>query len=278
MGKLIICSGKLANKPFHIRLTNTNLFSIEELCYYVYTNIELIGTDFFDSSLLEWMSKELDLAERAQRLKDLLDINAGLKDSIVCILCSADFYTETEIKQLLHTMDELAKLTPIEKMKKKADNFIKYRQFTEASMEYEKILESKEAVMLSGVEYGNLVHNLAIIQLNTIGVLAAANSFKEAYERNRNIESLKQYLLALKLSKQDERYENEIKNFNIVQDILDEMNESLQQVNFEVESSDEYKIIDELYDYKQSGKMNQFYQVARDRIEQWKMEFRLENY
>ncbi|MDF2589229.1 MAG: hypothetical protein K0S41_3070 [Anaerocolumna sp.] len=278
MGKLIICSGKLAKKPFHVKLTNTNLFSIEELCFFLYNNIELIQKDFFDYSLTEWISQELDLIKRAEILKELLDNNAGLKDMVVCIMCSADFYTETEIKHLLHCIDELGQLSPIEKMKKKADNYLKYRQFAEASIEYEKILESKEAVMLSGVEYGNLVHNLAIIQLNTVGILVAANSFKEAYERNRNIETLKQYLLALKLGKKEDKFLEETKNFNVDEDIIDEINEKLQQINFDAESSEEYQMIEELLEYKQSGKLNQFYQLANERINRWKMEFRRENY
>lgn len=278
MGKLIICSGKLAKKPFYVKLTNTNLFSIEELCFFLYNNIELIQKDFFDYSLIEWISQELDLPVRAGILKELVDKNAGLKDLVVCIMCSADFYTETEIKHILHTIDELGQLSPIEKMKKKADNYLKYRQFAEASIEYEKILESKEAVMLSGVEYGNLVHNLAIIQLNTVGVLVAANTFREAYERNRNIETLKQYLLALKLGKKEDKFLEEIKNFNVEETIVDEINETLQQMNYDAENSEDYKIIEELLIFKQSGKVNQFYQLANERINKWKMEFRRENY
>ena len=277
MGKLIICNGKQATRPYYIKLTNIKIYSIEELCYFLYQNIDMIDEDFFQEPLVTWISEELKLTDRADQLLELLKADAGLKDLVVCILCSADYYTEPEIKQLLHEMDEAATLTPLELKKKKADNYLKYRQFTEAAVRYEAILDGKEAVNLSSEEYGNLLHNLAVVQLNTVGVSAATESFKQAYERNRNPESLKQYLYALILSKQDEKFIEEATSYGMSKESQMKLQMNIDFIYREAETSDAYQEINKLSECKQSGKINQYYQMADDLIGSWKQRFRHEN-
>lgn len=277
MGKLIICSGKQASRPYYIKLTNTEIYSIEELCYFLYHNIDMIDEKFFQTSLVTWISENLDLTERADKLLELINADAGLKDLVVCILCSADYYTEPEIKQLLREMDEAAMLTPLELKKKKADNYLRYRQFTEAATEYETLLNGKEAVNLSNEEYGNLLHNLAVVQLNTVGVSVATENFKQAYERNHNPESLKQYLYALIISKQDEKFIEEATSYGVNKESQIQLQMDMDFINREAETSDAYKEINELLECKQAGKINQYYQMADDLIRKWKQKFRREN-
>ncbi len=277
MGKLILCNGRQAQRPYYFKLTDTYVYSIEELCYYFYNNIEIITEDLFDYALAEWIRKDLELMDRADKFCELLDSKAGLRDYVVCILCSADYYSEAEIKQLLHSMDETENLTPLDKRKKKADNFMKYRQFTEAAMEYENILNSREAASLDSIQYGNLVHNLALALLNTIGLSAAADSFKEAYERNHNKESLKQYFYTLIMSRQEDRLKQEILNYGVSQDFAQQIQNELQLHYAKAEASEGHQVIESLLEYKDSGKIVQFYQMTDDLINQWKQEFRREN-
>ncbi len=277
MGKLIICNGKQAERPYYFKLTDTYIYSIEELCYYFYNNIEAITEDLFDYAFVKWIREELKLEERADKLLELLDSKAGLKDYVVCILCSADYYSETEIKQLLRIMDELGNLSPLDKKKKKADTYIKYRQFTEAATEYEKILNSKEAALLDSIQYGNLVHNLALAQINTVGLSAAADRFKEAYDRNHNKETLKQYFFALIMSRQEDRLKRESLDYGISADFMEQIQSELRSYYTEAEESEDYQSINNLMEYKDSGRIVQFYQLTGDLIHQWKQEFRKEN-
>ncbi|QHQ59547.1 hypothetical protein Ana3638_01000 [Anaerocolumna sedimenticola] len=277
MGKLILCNGKLAEQPYHVKLTDTYLYSIEELCYYIYNNIEVITEDFFNDTLINWIRMVLKLVQGADKLSKLLESKAGLKDYVVCVLCSADYYTETEIKQLLVIMDEWGNLTPIERRKKKADNYIKYRQYTEAVMEYEMILNSPEAASLDSLQYGDLIHNLALAQIYTIGLAAAAEVFKQAYERNHNKESLKQYLCTLILSKQEEKLNQEVLNYGVGEEYLEKIKNELDEYYQEAESSSGYEVIESLFEHKNAGQIVPFYQIAGELINGWKQEFRREN-
>jgi tetratricopeptide (TPR) repeat protein len=259
MGKLIICSGKQAFIPYYFKITNTKVYSIEELCYYVYNNVELLNEDFFGEALIQWLKDELDLEDRADKLREIKNNQGSFKEIAVSILCSSDYYTESEIKGFIRNLDELVNLSPYEKLKKKGDNYLKYRQFAEAAAVYEKILDGEEVTSLSSEEYGSLLHNMAIIKLHMVGIAQAAETFKEAYERNKNPESLKQYLMALKLSKQDELLAEEAKAYGVSEDLKDEI---LNEVNTgleEAEQTEEYKIVEEFRECKQTGRINQLY-------------------
>lgn len=277
MGKLILCGGRQTDKPYYFKLTNTYVYTIEELCYYIYNNIEFIQEELFLEALITWIREELDLEDRADKLLELLENKAGIKDYVVCILCSADYYSETEIKQLLHIMDELGNLTPIDKKKKKADNYMKYRQFTEAALEYEAILSSTEAAGLDNAGYGNLLHNLALARIYTIGLAAASDTFKEAYERNQDRESLKQYLNALVMSRQEERLKQEVINYGIGEEELNRLRSDLEIYESEAKISEGYQVITNLLEYKDNGRIIPFYEMTEDLINQWKQEFRREN-
>ena len=55
MAGFILCRSKYAEKPYYINNMAINIYSMEELCYYIYNNIYLIGTDLIDEGLVNWI-------------------------------------------------------------------------------------------------------------------------------------------------------------------------------------------------------------------------------
>lgn len=277
MGRLIVCSGKQAVTPYLFKLTDNKIYSIEELCYYIYYNISILNKETFQCSLCNWLKEELKLEKLADTLKNQLEQGAELKDLVNLIFNSCDYYSETEIHNLIQYIEEMEQITPLERKKKLANNFLKYRQYAEAKTEYLNILSGKEALGISTEEYGDILHNLAIAQLNSEGIQNAAGTFKEAYLRNQRKESLKLYLLALKLSKQEELFLQEIKDCNVESQMQEQILDELESCMNAFDQSEENRMIEQLKEYKTSGKMNHFYHTANDLVDRWKKQYRREN-
>ena len=55
MGKIILCRGQRTDKPYVTPQTDIKLYSAEELCYYIYNNIYLIGQDLIDDNLIQFL-------------------------------------------------------------------------------------------------------------------------------------------------------------------------------------------------------------------------------
>ena len=67
MSGYILCQVKKAEKPFYIENISTNIYSIEELCYYLYNNLYLVDSSLISSKLCTWLEEELELPKLAAK-------------------------------------------------------------------------------------------------------------------------------------------------------------------------------------------------------------------
>ncbi len=274
MGKLILCSGVRTNRPYVFPATGIRIYSIEELCYYLYHHIYMIEEDMFTEDLFDWIGSELRLTERAQMLKKLKWRNSDLKTIVTVILCSADYYSESEIKGVLKTLDNVTGMPAIKRNCLKANNCLKNRKYMEAAAEYEKIINSSEASGLTPEEYGNIYHNLGIAKLHITGLVEATGLFAEAYERNHSELSLKQYLYALKLSNNDDEYEEKTEEYQVSEELRREILDYLKSMEEEALYSQLMNEIEHLKRSKAHGMMNEYYRKTDEIIEGWKSRIR----
>lgn len=59
MGELILCSHPIAAMPYYIDNISLNVYSLEELCYYIENHLYLIEADFMSEELCLWIGQEL---------------------------------------------------------------------------------------------------------------------------------------------------------------------------------------------------------------------------
>lgn len=276
MGKFILCAGKLAEEPLHFPLTNCDVYSMEELCYYLYENIYTITGETFNRKMVVWLKEQLEMEEMADKLEYMIENKNSMTDIVVSLLCCTDYYTEDEIRDVIKIMNSINNLPLWGRRKMKGDNYLRYRKYTDAAKEYEKILHSRDAEELDVKEYGNILHNLAIAHVHTKTLRFAAQEFKEAYSRNNNEESLKQYLFALKLGKYEKEFAEEIIYYQVSEDKVKEYLTELRDILNEAESLKVYKKIKKLSKLKEDGKVAEYYDNIEMLIYKWKQEYKEE--
>lgn len=210
MGKFIFCIGNKAKYPYTFASTGISVYTMEELCYYLYHNIDTLEEDLKDMALVTWIKNELGMKERADFLGQLMERGAGLKDLVVSIFCSTDYYTEQEINKLIEEIDHLYDMLPIERKKRHADMLMKFKKYKEAGFEYRAIIDDKTFDSMEAVAEGDVYHNLAVIMARSGRFQTAAKYFEMAYQKNHNKESLCQYLYAIKMDGDEEAFNREI--------------------------------------------------------------------
>lgn len=276
MGKFILCSGREAKKPFYFSLTDTRIYTIEELCYYLYHNIYSITAENFDNTLVKWLKEEAAMEEIADKLSKLIKNKNSIKDIVVSILCSADYYTEDEIKDLIQTMDLINDLTPIGRQKHVADNYLIYRNYSAAAAGYDKILKGSKDSELSPEEYGDILHNKAIAMLHTASFREAAEVFREAYARNQNPVTLKEYFFVLILGKGEQEARREAENLPVSDEELSGYLQEFYEKQKESEFLPLHKSLTTIADHKENGRMEEYYQNLDIIIQRWKKNYRRE--
>lgn len=276
MGKLIVCNGVTAGKPYYMGLIRGNVYSIEELCFYMAEHLELLSEEMFTINLAEWIKEELQLPDRADLFLELLNKKATVKDLAVCLFCSCDYYTEAEIKQFITRLDILQNMSPFEKRKRRADRYLYHGQYQKAREEYEALLYGKQEIKVSHAQYGLLLHNLAIVKIHTTGLSSGVHDFKEAYDRGGNIKSLKQYIQGLLLLGKEELVHETVREYKVKEALLEEAKEEL-NISYKNYDTPEVKLIEEMRRDKENGRIIAFYQGAETFIEILKEEYRKEN-
>ncbi len=275
MGKMILCQSEYAKSPYLFALSDTRIYSIEELSFYLFEHIYEIYEDFLDDGLIQWIEEELMMEELATKLRTLKGSH-NLKDLVVTILCSNDYFTEPELNEIIQIIDKIMELPYLKRQKIMGDNLLKYANYSMAAQVYTSILKSEEASTLSQEEYGNILHNLAITHIHITSYEEAAVLFEEAYNLNQNPASLNQYLLAISLSGKEELFEQGLLKYELPSAYQDSLLKEIQKAKEQAATDALYCEIDRLPELKYHGKAEEYYEVIDKILSNMKKQYRTE--
>lgn len=274
MGKLIQCSSPLALTPYHFRLTDTNVYSMEEVCYYIWHNIYMIQEEVFDREFVIWIEKELHMEETSHKLACLIQDHKNLKDIVVTICCSCDYYDEEEINALIRLMDEIEQMPAYARKKHKGDTYLACHSYEKALEEYEKVFESDEILHAEKEAYGSIFHNMGVAYSNLAEFRKAAEYFLKAYEQNKKDASLAQGLFALRLSKDVEGYKKALVDFDVSPEKQLQWEKEYTQVTSQSSQCREALKIEKLRNVMKSGNVAEYYDKVHKYVLDWKNEYR----
>ena len=271
MGKLILCAGKKAETPYLMQMGNIALYSIEELCYYLYHNVYAVKEELFSQELTEWIRSELELPILADKLQHLAEQNYSVKDRIVTVLCNCDYYSEKEVRSIVKILDEIDLLSDEQRACMKADNYLQYGRYAKAASIYEMIIRSSQAMQrLEKNEQGKVYHNLAVAYINIASYKEAADCFEKAYKEGEEEESLKQYLFALKLAGMNERYAEALAAYDVTPEKKRLYERELGRYMMDADDYIECKAVLKLRNLRQQGRVSDYYNGIDAVIAHWK--------
>lgn len=205
MSGYILCQVKKAEKPFYIENISTNIYSIEELCYYLYNNLYLVDSSLISSKLCTWLEEELELPKLAAKLKSYIGREAGLEEVLYPIFKEINYLAYEELKTLNGRI-EARKREPEEiREKRKGDALMENRMYVNALRVYQKLLEhgGKE---ITGEMRERILHNQGCAYSYLFQMDKALDCFWKAWKEKHSEKALKVYLLAYRSVHSEEEY------------------------------------------------------------------------
>ena len=100
MSGYILCQTKTADSPYFIENISTNIYTLEELCYYLFHNLYLIDDTVMNERLCLWLQDELNLPGLAARLRANLGKFSSLEDVLYPVFKEINYLTYEELKVL----------------------------------------------------------------------------------------------------------------------------------------------------------------------------------
>lgn len=197
MSNMILCQGAYAKKAYYASDDCRNLYSVEELCYYLYHNAYLLDDRFVSAELVDWIENELELPDLAKAVKRY----AGRPDALTKLVCDLrdkiGYYDNDDWERLLGEIGRNNRLTVEERRKLRADAFLEEGKYALASDEYEVLL--RETSLSQTKLRAKVYHNLGVCSAGLFMFRRAADYFGKAYETFPNTESYVSMLSAMKM-------------------------------------------------------------------------------
>ena len=197
MGELLLCSREIASVPYFIETISLHVYSLEELCYYLMHNIDLVEPSFMDEELCDWIRQELKMPMLADKLLKQMQEGRGLAAFVTTLACGCNYCTKEEILQMKQALEDFENKSEVECRKIRADRFLAKKKYAVCIPEYRRLLNSPE---VKGLLEGNIWHNLGTAYAGLFSFEDAAECYTKAYEKNQNPASKIQLEAACKLA------------------------------------------------------------------------------
>ncbi len=272
MGRVLLCVGKRAEKPYFFEKTGQNIYSIEELCYVLGENAYILDEDIEDKELAGWVEEECGLHELSKTLYTLINKKVSVSAFVGTVFDYTGYYPKEKSAQIEEILKNGRNLTLYERKKTKADCLVQRGKYAAAIKEYDSLLkelDGKDPPLLA-----KIYHNKAVAQANLFAYAYAAGGFYKAYEINGMEEDYMAYLAAKRLSMKEEDYIRFIAEnpegyaaFLLLEKKLNKIRERWQGTK-----GWEYKEV--LLQYKENGNKNLYYREVEKLINELKAEYR----
>lgn len=288
MQGLRLCS-RQAEKPYYIEDMDLNIYSIEELAYYLYNTIYFVDTAFFSEKLVEYIKTELGFPKLAAKLKYSMGQKDSFSELVMLIVKEAQYYEEDEIRQLQKNLDIIGTKSLKERMKLRAEMLYQGGKLAGANEAFQNILNEKEhsALMTGNKEhdefYAGIYLGMGKIKVRMFYFTEAAEDFKKAYILYPNNASARAliYAMLLKIDYQKNAKEDLVQEIvtglgtlNIEEIVIRECVDEVKTLALKSELTPEYEYLEKTITYDGCRNLDDYYDGIGEIVDKWKQEYR----
>ncbi len=268
MGGSIILSTKRTKTPYYVDELGLSIYTIEELCYYMYHYLEFLEDEFINAELLDFIENSMGLKTLAQKVVRWAGGGSDFGQIILMIEQDVHYLNADEMSDLKARLEWRRSAKPVERFKKKADTLVVLGKHRHAIAIYDELLERERVLNLSSRTKGRVFHNRGIAYARLFMFGEASESLELAYSLLQSPEILKEiYFLQFIDS---EAVGAPICLDDVSPEMISEWKAEITHYMKEAEKEPEYKAIVEAANQDSYKKSAFYYELIR----QWKNEYR----
>ena len=270
---MYMCIGTLSTTPYFLSGLGVNIYSMDELCYYLCVNAYILDNDLIDVRLCDYIRDNLEMPELAAKIRRMIKEGKTLGEMVTTILIDTKYCTDEEIARIKQILVDNASLSFAAKRKVRGDNLLCANKYPRAIEEYQyvlSVLDKDEEPEL----YAAILHNVGCAYSMMFLLDKAAYYFKQAYETDEARESLVMYLVCLRLNAKKDEYDRIIVKNGYDERIALEairIMASAREAEIDTPYGDAMKTILDLHD---RGRISEFYRALDTTLEDWKTDYR----
>lgn len=275
-GRIIFIEGPLNTVPYYFNLSGMRVYTLEQLCYYIYHHIYTFNEESFDDTLFYWIEKNLDEKGLVKRLREAKKNKRTLKEMVRLLLMYVDYYSKEEINGLQKIIEEMEARNPIESRKTEGDNYLRYGRTLEALAVYKKVERMMEESddLVTNEFRGNVIHNIGIAFARLANGEAALQCFKKAHELNHSASSRDAWLITLKMLGRDTEMIEETGNMTLAPEVVEGISQKMNEGQKAFEQGDTFEIFEQLREISSESQWEEVLPEILGWLEKQKEEYR----
>ena len=196
----VIYCGKVNRNGYYIKEADMNIYSIQELAYFIYNYPMLISNNFVSKNLIVYINRDLNMETLSNELNMMYNRkNENIINLLKVILKHSNYYTKEDIEKFTHNLIKLIDLDEISFINLAGDNLFRLKKYEKAIMQYKKIItKDLNALRKLSFCYAKMQYfDKAIIYLNNLYAQTNdENDLKQlyfCYKLTNNIEGFEKY-------------------------------------------------------------------------------------
>lgn len=274
MGELLLCNEPIASLPYYIEGISWNIYSLEELCYYIENNTYLLEKNFMSEELCTWIEKEMKHTKLAEKLKNIMQGTGRLSEFVLAILKESGYCSIESVKGIVRTIHEMEEKSDFECNKIRADRLMEKEKYLTSIYEYKRLLDSDEAGEQPDELLGSIWHNLGTAYARLYLFGEASSCYEKAYCLNHREESVRECLCAYRCLQDEAGFSDIAKKYQVTEDLLQGLENEILMTTKNKKLEEFQKKIDDFSVMVQNGKKSEYQKQLSKMIFQWKEEYR----
>ena len=270
MSTLIYCKTPIAATPYYIEEVSLNVYSLEELSYFILNNVYLLSSKFMGTELCNWIGRELKLPNLSKELHQMVLNNSPLHIFVGHILSANGFASNKEIKDALAIISTFENKSEAERRKLRADRLMAGGKLVDAIYEYETLLSEEVSSTMPRTVEGDVYHNLGCAFAKLFFFEEACRSFDEGYKRNQKKQTLYQLLYSARCAKDKASFDEYVNKYQVPRADVEEV---LQIVSRATVKDDIVGFDSSINDMLYGGNGQEASETINNVIQNWKNEY-----
>lgn len=274
MGEILFCNQPIAALPYYIEGISWNVYSLEELCYYIENNTILLEKDFMTEELCTWVGKELKNIKLAEKLRDIMHLDGRLSEFVLAILLESGYCSKETMQEILRLIREMEEKSDFECNKVRADRLMEKEKYLSSIYEYKRLLDANDAGEQPPELLGNIWHNLGTAYARLFLFQEAIRCYEKAYELNGNEESLKECLMAHRCMRDEMGFDMATTKYELDETFIQSVKDEISMVSQSEGTIGFGNKLEAIAMMNSPGQRAEYQKAISDIIYNWKEEYR----
>lgn len=238
---LQVCS-KQSDNPYRIAAVDVNVYSLEEINYFLYNHMNLVYREFFCNDLFDYIENELEEKQMADALRSLDRSDASVRDMILYVLKESGYYSADDLASVADLLMNINNLSRNERMLIEAESMMKQKRFGTALHIYLDILGTRDPEDCSNdMFYARIAFQTGVVYAKMFMCRNANTYFSMAYDLYQDPLYAKAGVYMSIIGEDEEELLRNIIKYKVSDEALAVIKDHIEKARTQIENSEGFR-------------------------------------